>query len=129
VLSNPNRPDSNLSSNASRPAERHSTRGSALRGRRLLFESLEARQLLAGDLAARFEFANAAGNVVSSLSVGQDFELRLYVQDIRAVPTRGLSSLFRRVLSGQPGHRNGAVVHGPNFAAPERLRETRCSPG
>jgi hypothetical protein len=99
------------------------------RGRRLLFESLETRQLLAGDLAARFEFANASGNVVSSLSVGQDFELRLYVQDIRAVPTGIFQAYFDVSYPASLTTPIGNIVHGAKFSFAGSTSGTAATPG
>ncbi|MCL4206380.1 MAG: hypothetical protein KJ000_28195, partial [Pirellulaceae bacterium] len=83
----------------------------------MVFESLEARQLLAGDLSARFEFTNPAGSVVSSLEEGQDFLLWMYVRDIRTVPRGVFQAYFDVLYPSNQATVTGAITHGATFAA------------
>ena len=85
--------------------------------RRLQFEPLESRQLLAGDLAARFEFADLGGNVLPSLQVGQEFQLRLYVQDIRSDPQGVFQAYFDVNYPSSLVSANGTISHGPEYSA------------
>ncbi len=50
--------------------------------------------LLAADLRLRFEFADAGGSPLSSLSVGDDFLLRAYVKDIRGAGAEGVFQAY-----------------------------------
>lgn len=68
---------------AFRPDPRHLQRRLPSLGRALAYESLEDRRLLAIDVHVRFEFANSGGQPVETLSVGDDFFINAYVQDVR----------------------------------------------
>jgi len=59
------------------------------------FENLESRILLAADVQFRFEFADLSGTPVSSLQVGQDFQLRVHIQDLRRAISGGPAGLFQ----------------------------------
>ncbi len=62
-------------------------RKSARRARSLVFEPLEDRRLLAGDLNVRFEFTDLGGQPLTSLQVGDQFLVKAYVRDARRSPT------------------------------------------
>ncbi|WP_417748223.1 Calx-beta domain-containing protein [Rosistilla oblonga] len=94
-----------------------SSRRRALRRRVLQSERLEQRQLLAGDVQLRFEFVDAAQSAVTSLSVGQDYTLRAYVQDVQ---TTGPDGIFRAYLdvnySSSLATASGSITHGPGYS-------------
>jgi hypothetical protein len=52
--------------------------------RPLSFEALEHRRLLSASVAVRYEFDSPGP--VSSLTVGQNFDLKVFVQDVQSVP-------------------------------------------
>ncbi len=62
-------------------------RSATRRARSLVFESLEDRQLLAGDLGVEFEFTDLAGQPLAALQVGDQFLVKAYVRDARSGPT------------------------------------------
>ncbi|WP_417731449.1 Calx-beta domain-containing protein [Rosistilla oblonga] len=94
-----------------------SSRRRALRRRVLQSERLEQRQLLAGDVQLRFEFVDAAQSAVTSLSVGQDYTLRAYVQDVQ---TTGPDGIFRAYLdvnyNSSLATASGSITHGPGYS-------------
>jgi VCBS repeat-containing protein len=98
---------------------KHGRRQRTLSGRggtrRLAFESLEGRLLLAAKVALRYEFADTAGHVVGSLRVGDDFTLRAYVADIQAVPEGIWQAYFNVNYTTAYGSANGAITHGAGF--------------
>lgn len=97
---------------------RHRRRGgdSANSGRRrLLFESLEHRALLAGDLQARFEFTDLAGTPVQALQAGSDFLLRMHVRDIRSSPQGVFQAYFDVNYAASLVSVTGPITHGSSF--------------
>ena len=86
--------------------------------RRLSFEALEARQLLAADLLARFEFTDSGGTPLAGLQTGQDFLLRLYIQDIRSNPQGVFQAFFDVNYNASLVSAVGPITHGPAYSAP-----------
>ena len=64
--------------------KRRASHAAKLRGRKLVFEPLEDRRLLAGDLGVRFQFTDVSGNLIPSLQVGTEFLVKVFVQDTRS---------------------------------------------
>src|SRR5438046_494170 len=103
-----------------REKKRRHKRGAARAKRRTWsFEPLEVRTLLAIDLAARFEFADTAtgGSTQSSLQVGHDYFLRMYVRDIRADPSGVLEAYYNisfntSVPANVASFTGGTINHG-----------------
>ena len=85
--------------------------------RRLQFEPLESRTLLAVDVLVRFEFVDAvSGSTLDSLRVGEDVELQAYVQDIRS-PAGGLFKAYFDVeYNASLLSVTGAIEHGPQYS-------------
>lgn len=63
---------------------RRSARG---RVRQLVFESLEDRRPLAGDLGVTLQFTDLGGTPLTELQVGDQFLVKAYVRDARSNPT------------------------------------------
>ena len=89
--------------------------------RRLQFEALETRTLLAGDVLARFEFVDTlSGNAVDSLRVGDDVRLQAYVQDIRD-PAGGLFQAYFDVgFNPSLVSVTGPIGHGAQYTVSTR---------
>lgn len=81
--------------------------------RRLAIDPLECRVLLAADMNVRFE-VDAPGPV-STLSVDQDFTLKVFVQDVRATPRGILQAYFNLTYDTNVAAVTGPVVNGPDF--------------
>ncbi len=132
VVSNATRPSTTMPSDTTQRACRRKIRPgrpNGGRGRRLVFEALESRQLLAADLVARFEFGNAGGGAVSSLNVGQDFELRLFIQDVRAVPRGVFQAYFDVSYPAELAAVTGPIVHGADYSAAGTVSGDTTTPG
>ena len=99
------------------PRRRRCDRVCAASRRKLVFEPLEARQLLAADLLARFEFADSGGTPVTSLQAGQDFLLRLYIQDVRSVPQGTFQAFFDVNYNASLVSAVGPITHGSAYNA------------
>ena len=83
--------------------------------RRLRYEHLEQRTLLAGDVLVRLEFVDTFGVPMDSLEVGDDFLLQAYVQDIRS-PAGGLfQAYFDFFFDSELVSVIGSVGHGTQY--------------
>lgn len=101
-----------------RDRRRRSGRSAASpRRRTLILESLEARTPLAVDLAARFEFTDLAGTPLSTVQLGADFELRMYVRDNRGSPGGIKQTYFDVSYPSSLVSVNGAIDHGVSFTS------------
>jgi len=69
-------------------------RKSTRRARSLVFEPLEDRRLLAGDLDVKFAFTDLGGQPLTSLQVGDPFLVKAYVRDARSSPTGVFQAYF-----------------------------------
>ena len=78
---------------------------------------MEGRRLLTADLLARFEFTNVVGETQSSLQVGQDYQLKLYVQDNRDTPQGVFQAYFDVEYDASLLSTIGAISFGPAFSA------------
>jgi hypothetical protein len=86
------------------------------RRRRLVHEPLEARDLLAfGDVVMDYKFVNSGGTPVTSLQVGQDFTLQVYVRDGQAVPEGVLRAYLDFTYPAALATVQGPITHGANF--------------
>jgi len=86
--------------------------------RRLRYERLEGRELLNADpyfVRVRFDFTNEAGTSLTSLSVGDEFFLNVYIQDPRLFPEGVLKAYFNLGFDETKASGNGALVHGPDY--------------
>jgi hypothetical protein len=93
-----------------------SVKGRSL-GRHLLFESLENRRLLTASMAVRFEFDTPAA--ATTLSVGETFDLKVFVQDTRSSPTGVFQAYFNLAYDSTLMHVTGTtpITHGPDYDA------------
>ena len=104
-------------------SSRRRARGAAPRGnvlRLLGYEALEQRLALAGDALACvfFEFADVAApsTPLSSLNVGRDYLMRVFVQDNRGQDADGIfQAYFDMTYSASLLTVNGALSHGPQY--------------
>lgn len=92
----------------------------SLSARPLLVEPLEARRLLAvGDELAiiRLETTDLSGNVISNVEVGDQFQLRAYVEDPNATEGNGgiFAAYFDVTYEAALAEVNGAISYGPSF--------------
>ncbi len=86
--------------------------------RTLRLEPLECRRLLALTTELRFEFDPAGGGAaVASLTVGQDYVLKAFVQDIRSPQpaTPGLRQAYFNITYDSSLVTVGAIMHGADF--------------
>ncbi len=79
------------------------------------FELLEHRRLLTANVAETLQLVNSAGNPVSSVTVGQDFTLNVYVQDIETKPVGIQQAYFNVTYSSSLASVNGALTHGLEY--------------
>jgi len=93
------------------------------RGRRLRFESLERRELLA-DMAVHFKFTEYAGAApqpdwnapsLASLSVGDQFWMELWIEDIRSTPNGVFEAFFDVGYNSNLLSATGVIEHGDAY--------------
>ncbi len=92
-----------------RKASQSKRRGS---NNRLLLERLEPRQLLAADVAISLKLTDTSGVPISHITVGQDFQLRAFVQDVRVGASQpGVGAAYTDVTFNGALASSGPIIH------------------
>ncbi|MEZ6087901.1 MAG: hypothetical protein R3C05_07740 [Pirellulaceae bacterium] len=95
-----------------------SRRGGRSAKRRLLHEALSPRQMLAGDVALRFEFVNESATPLDTLQVGQPFRMNVHIRDARPTNPQGVFQAYMDLNYPAPlANVTSTQIHTDDFSA------------